>query len=48
MKKLIDIPEELVEPLKIMAVKEKKSFHAIIIDTLAKAVEANKAKSFLQ
>lgn len=41
MKKIIDIPEEIVEPLKIKAVKEKKSFHALIIDILSKAANSN-------
>jgi len=49
MKKLITIPDNLVEPLLIMsAVKNKGNFHAQIIDILSKAVEAHKASSFLK
>jgi hypothetical protein len=47
MKKLITIPDKLVEPLRIMsAVENKGNLHAQIIDILSKAVEAHKAKSF--
>ena len=48
MKKLIDIPTELVKPLKQMAVENDLSFHAQIIRILKMAVEANKASSFLK
>lgn len=46
--KVIDIPLELVEPLKIMAVKNGISYSKQIILCLAQAVEAHKAKSFLK
>ena len=49
MKKLITIPDEIVEPLRIMAVKNKISFHALIIEVLRdKVSEAHKASSFLK
>lgn len=49
MKKLITIPDNLVEPLLIMsAIENKGNLHAQIIDILSKAVEAHKAKSFLK
>ncbi len=34
MKKLIDIPEKAIEPLKLQAVKERKSFKKYIEDLL--------------
>lgn len=46
--KVIDIPIELVEPLKIMAVKNGISYHKQIILCLSQAVEANKSSSFLK
>lgn len=48
MKKLIDIPVELIKPLKQMAVENELSFHAQIIWVLKIAVEANKSSSFLK
>ena len=48
MKKLITIPEDLVKPLKQMAVENDLSFHAQIIRVLKIAVEANKSSSFLK
>ena len=48
MKKLITIPDELIKPLKQMAVENELSFHAQIIRILKIAVEANKASSFLK
>ena len=48
MKKLITIPDELVKPLKQMAIENELSFHAQIIRILKMAVEGNKAKSFLK
>lgn len=48
MKKLIDIPTELVKPLKQMAVENDLSFHAQIIRVLKIAVDANKVSSFFK
>jgi hypothetical protein len=49
MKKLITIQEHLVEPLLFLAAKEHKgNLHACIVDSLSKAVEANKSSSFLK
>ena len=42
MKKLIDIPTDLVKPLKQMAVENDLSFHAQIIESLA--ISVNKSR----
>lgn len=42
MKKLIDIPDEIVQDLKILAVKENKSFAKLIQDTLVQLVRGEK------
>ena len=44
MKKLIDIPEEILEDLKILAVKAKKPLKNFIQDELKKLVENAKSK----
>jgi len=44
MKKLIDIPEEILEDLKILAVKEKKPLKNFIQDELKKLVENSQSK----
>ena len=41
MKKLIDIPEEIVKPLKIMAVNKDRDLKNYIQDILVKHVENN-------
>ena len=49
MKKLITIPDDIVEQLLLLAAKEHKgNLQACIIDSLSKAIEAQKAKSFLK
>ena len=44
MKKIIDIPEEIVEPLQIMAVKAKKDLKNFIQDELKKLVQNSQSK----
>jgi len=44
MKKIIDIPDEIVEPLKIMAVKAKKPLKNYIEDELKKLVQNYQSK----
>jgi hypothetical protein len=44
MRKLIDIPEEIVKDLKKMAVDEDKDLKNFIQDTLIKIVEVRKKK----
>lgn len=44
MKKIIDIPEEIVEPLQIMAVKVKKDLKNFIQDELKKLVQNSQSK----
>lgn len=41
MKKLIDIPEEIVQDLKILAVKQNKDLKNFIQDELVKLVKKN-------
>ena len=48
MKKLITIPDEIIKPLKQLAIENDLSFHAQIIRILKMAVEANKSSSFLK
>jgi len=42
MKKLIDIPDEIVKPLKIMAIHKDKDLKNYIQDILVKHVNKNK------
>ena len=44
MRKIIDIPKEIVEPLQIMAVKAKKDLKNFIQDELKKLVENAQSK----
>jgi hypothetical protein len=49
MKKLITIPEHLVEPLLVKAAKEHKgNLHSLILDVLAKSVETDNAIPFFK
>jgi hypothetical protein len=44
MKKIIDIPDEIVQDLKILAVKSDKDLKNFIQDELVKLVEDSKKK----
>lgn len=44
MKKIIDIPENILQELKILAVKENKPLKTYIEAQLIKIVEADRAK----
>jgi len=44
MRKLIDIPEEILEPLQIMAIKAKKDLKNFIQDELKKLVDNSQSK----
>ena len=44
MKKLIDIPEEILQELKILAVKAKKPLKNYIEDELKKLVQKSQSK----
>jgi hypothetical protein len=44
MRKLIDIPDEILEDLKIMAVRAKLPLKNFIEDVLSKLVKKSKAK----
>ena len=44
MKKIIDIPDEIVQDLKILAVKKNKDLKNFIQDELVKLVEDSKNK----
>lgn len=44
MKKIIDISEEILEDLKILAVKSKKDLKNFIQDELKKLVETSQSK----
>lgn len=45
MKKLIDIPNEILQELKILAVKSNKDLKNFIQDELKKLVEKSQSKS---
>jgi len=45
MKKIIDIPDEIVQDLKILAVKKNKDLKNFIQDELVKLVEDSKNKN---
>ena len=45
MKKIIDIPDEIVQDLKILAVKKNKDLKNFIQDELVKLVEDSKNKT---
>lgn len=45
MKKLIDIPNEILEDLKILAVKSNKDLKNFIQDELKKLVQKSQSKS---
>ena len=47
MTKLIDIPDEIIEPLKIMAVKKKMSFASLIVHILKNAAERKRRSFFV-
>ena len=44
MKKIIDIPNEIVQPLQIMAVKAKKDLKNFIQDELKKLVQNSQSQ----
>ena len=45
MKKIIDVPDEIVEDLQILAIKEKMNLKNFIESKLIQIVKRNKAKS---
>lgn len=47
MRKIIDIPNEIVEPLQIMAIKAKKDLKNFIQDELKKLVQNSHSKPSL-
>ena len=48
MKKIIDIPDEIVQDLKILAVKKNKDLKNFIQDELVKLVEDSKNKKVIK